>query len=412
MIAAKNLWLRITEPDSPPREIPVVEGMVFGRLPEIDCPLNDPKVSNRHAQVVRSGDGLAVEDLGSTNKTRIEEGPELSAGDRHRLTEGLAFWLGRTRLLVIRAAPASVVAPIEAPSPDVTLMARQMRDDERSRSGPAESGPIDEPTLDAPARSTAFSASSSRSQRTDEAEGRSGTEKLGGRTTIQVGGSAGGRSAEPGLVTPERVAPPRSRLVLASDGERRALDLQFPATEDAELVIGRSRNAGLPFTHVSVSASHARFVCKGPEVWFEDLGSTNGSSVDEVPVQPPQAVRLSSDQLLRLGSVECLFIRNADDRGLPIPEERYETALERLKRRGKLNEDEFRRSLVELGERRSHPGETLVLAGRITPAEWVEAIRGDRLSGPKRSGRPRALVFLLGVIIVLLVAYLAWSLWG
>ncbi|MGE3166685.1 MAG: FHA domain-containing protein [Planctomycetota bacterium] len=384
MIASPSLRFRITEPDCPPRDVPVVEGMVLGRLPEIDCTLNDPKVSNRHAQVVRLDEGLALEDLGSTNKTRIEDGPELGAGERCPLTEGLAIWLGRTRLEVVVGAPGPAVAPAEPPGPDVTLLARQLRDDER---GSMAAGG-EELTLEAPPRPK-----------------RPGDPVFHGLTTIQLpsasdpNASAAGRTARP--------SPARARIVLRNGAETRTHELEFPDSARAEIAVGRSRGAALSLLDPSVSANHARFVSDGTQILLEDLGSTNGSAVDDTPLEPSRPVALTADQLLRFGSVEAAFLR---DEGVPM--ERYELALDRLRARKRLSEAEHRHARIELGEGRSHPGETLMLAGKVTPAEWVEAVRGvhsGAFGGRRRRG-PRILA--LAVIIGLLLAYVAWTIWG
>ena len=45
--------------------------VVIGRLPECTVVLGDTNVSRRHAEVRRTGDGVVVTDLGSTNGTRV-----------------------------------------------------------------------------------------------------------------------------------------------------------------------------------------------------------------------------------------------------------------------------------------------------------------------------------------------------
>ncbi len=59
--------------------------VVVGRLPECDVVLNDPNVSRRHAELRRSGEGVVVTDLGSTNGTRVNGVPvrerQLASGD-------------------------------------------------------------------------------------------------------------------------------------------------------------------------------------------------------------------------------------------------------------------------------------------------------------------------------------------
>jgi hypothetical protein len=59
--------------------------LVIGRLPECDIVLNDSNVSRRHAELRRSGDGVFLTDLGSTNGTRVNGTPVreqiLASGD-------------------------------------------------------------------------------------------------------------------------------------------------------------------------------------------------------------------------------------------------------------------------------------------------------------------------------------------
>jgi pSer/pThr/pTyr-binding forkhead associated (FHA) protein len=73
---------------------PAQPGLTIGRA-ECDVDLNDPDVSRRHAVVRKVDDGLAVEDLGSTNGTfvndrRITGIAEVGAGDRIRF--GNTVW--------------------------------------------------------------------------------------------------------------------------------------------------------------------------------------------------------------------------------------------------------------------------------------------------------------------------------
>jgi hypothetical protein len=49
--------------------------LVIGRLPECEVVLNDSNVSRRHAELRRSGDGVFLTDLGSTNGTRVNGTP-------------------------------------------------------------------------------------------------------------------------------------------------------------------------------------------------------------------------------------------------------------------------------------------------------------------------------------------------
>jgi pSer/pThr/pTyr-binding forkhead associated (FHA) protein len=75
-------------------ERPAAPGLTIGRA-ETDVELNDPDVSREHAIVRRVDEGIAVEDLGSTNGTYVNDGrirgiAEVKAGDRVRF--GNTVW--------------------------------------------------------------------------------------------------------------------------------------------------------------------------------------------------------------------------------------------------------------------------------------------------------------------------------
>ena len=68
---------------------PVAGPVVIGRAPECDISVTAEEISRRHALVKPAGDGLSVEDLGSSNGTyinnrRVQQG-FLNAGDELRL---------------------------------------------------------------------------------------------------------------------------------------------------------------------------------------------------------------------------------------------------------------------------------------------------------------------------------------
>ena len=72
-----DLILRIQSPDQPPRTIKLLEGLSLGRDPGNRIVLQDPNVSSRHARIVKTAEGLAIEDLGSANLTRFSDGVAL-----------------------------------------------------------------------------------------------------------------------------------------------------------------------------------------------------------------------------------------------------------------------------------------------------------------------------------------------
>lgn len=73
--------------------------VVLGRADEVDVLVDDPYVSDLHAELVETDDGWAVRDLGSTNATflngaKVTQPTLVGAGDQIRL--------GKTRIEVRR----------------------------------------------------------------------------------------------------------------------------------------------------------------------------------------------------------------------------------------------------------------------------------------------------------------------
>ena len=68
-------------------EYGLIDGLTLGRGEAVDVRIEDPFASSRHARIVRQGDLLVLEDLGSTNGTFLNgeplRGPQpLHSGDR------------------------------------------------------------------------------------------------------------------------------------------------------------------------------------------------------------------------------------------------------------------------------------------------------------------------------------------
>ncbi len=68
-------------------EYDLLEGATLGRGDAVDIRIEDPYASSRHARIVRQGDLLVLEDMGSTNGTYLNgeplRGPQpLHPGDR------------------------------------------------------------------------------------------------------------------------------------------------------------------------------------------------------------------------------------------------------------------------------------------------------------------------------------------
>jgi Protein of unknown function (DUF3662)/FHA domain len=104
------------------------------------------------------------------------------------------------------------------------------------------------------------------------------------------------------------------RLVLSSDGSamagseaangiERAVPLLTPVT-----IIGRGHDANLRLSDPGVSRHHAQVELRSGGVYVEDLGSTNGTTLDGTPVTSPML--MSSGQRITIGSTVLVFLRD------------------------------------------------------------------------------------------------------
>ncbi len=87
--------------------------------------------------------------------------------------------------------------------------------------------------------------------------------------------------------------------------------------EPGQYIIGRTRRAQIVIVDATVSRRHARLVCAPGRVTLEDLGSSNGTRVNEQPISSPCNVRVGDH--IRFGYVACtlsaspLLLRASDE---------------------------------------------------------------------------------------------------
>ncbi|MGQ9663095.1 MAG: FHA domain-containing protein [Kiritimatiellia bacterium] len=74
--------------------------------------------------------------------------------------------------------------------------------------------------------------------------------------------------------------------------------------ERDEVIIGRSRDCDFQIPDTSVSSRHAAIRRTEKKYTLADLGSTNGTAVNDMPIQE---LRLNPRDVITLGSVELLF---------------------------------------------------------------------------------------------------------
>lgn len=71
--------------------------------------------------------------------------------------------------------------------------------------------------------------------------------------------------------------------------------------------VGRLDDNQFPLAEPSVSSHHCEIWAKGDDILIRDLGSTNGSFVNEKQVEPNKEATLRPGQVLRLGQVELRY---------------------------------------------------------------------------------------------------------
>jgi phosphoserine phosphatase RsbU/P len=82
-----------------------------------------------------------------------------------------------------------------------------------------------------------------------------------------------------------------------------------------EVIIGRATTAGLVVPDSSMSRHHARLFRRDGRWWVEDLGATNGTSLNDQPLVEPKA--LGTGDRIRLGGTVVRFAPAPDERTDP-----------------------------------------------------------------------------------------------
>ena len=74
------------------------------------------------------------------------------------------------------------------------------------------------------------------------------------------------------------------------------------------VIVGRSPSADIVIAAGYVSARHARFSLMGQNLFVEDLGSTNGTTVNGQPISDP--VALNNNDVVNVGDVSIRVRRS------------------------------------------------------------------------------------------------------
>jgi transcriptional regulator with GAF, ATPase, and Fis domain len=94
------------------------------------------------------------------------------------------------------------------------------------------------------------------------------------------------------------------RLLVTAEG----LFAYHPLPRQGEVQIGRSKDVEVPIDHESVSRRHA-VLRLGSEPTLEDLGSANGTTVDDRRLEPGQRAAVKPGDMIRVGQVVLMLQR-------------------------------------------------------------------------------------------------------
>jgi hypothetical protein len=110
-----------------------------------------------------------------------------------------------------------------------------------------------------------------------------------------------------GIVSEHNSAKTTELLLLATERQVHAFDL----SERSRVTIGRHESNDLPLTSRTVSTFHAEIIKQGDELVVRDLGSTNGTHVNECPID---SARVESGAQIRVGNhVLTVELKPLDD---------------------------------------------------------------------------------------------------
>lgn len=102
-----------------------------------------------------------------------------------------------------------------------------------------------------------------------------------------------------------------ANVILIAHPENRMLGTRYRVRPGSSIEIGRSPAAEISMPEVlSISRTHARLDHRGSEVVLEDLGSTNGTYVNDEPIEEPSVVH--SGDRFQVGAVHFKFLHERD----------------------------------------------------------------------------------------------------
>jgi predicted component of type VI protein secretion system len=176
--------------------------------------------------------------------------------------------------------------------------------------------------------------------------------------------------------------------------------------------VGRADHNTLAIHDNSVSSNHCEILVNGPEVIVHDLGSANGTFVDDVRVNKQCPVK--SGHVIRFGSVEARLELDPGTWEDSASEETAVFAMGRIMadQRRELNHPkptDVSATIVSTPE--SPPGDHTVMFAKPAPPPEAMPPRSTEPSEIPRWDSRKKTGIVMGVVVVGLIV-LFWILWG
>lgn len=180
----------------------------------------------------------------------------------------------------------------------------------------------------------------------------------------------------------------RARLVVDLSDADQNQPIQLHPLSRLSTLIGRDIRCDLSVEHPTISAEHCRITWRNGVPGVEECGSKNGTQVDGQPLKGEQARPIQQQEArLRLGDVECLFVRDPELDEEPAHARR----LAALREQGLIDEEQAAAAEREASQLGITPGEVLLKRGVLGLDQWH----------PPRATSSCLLLFLLLPLLML-----------
>ena len=270
----------------------------LGRHPENDIVLDDRTLSRFHARIERRQDRFVVVDLGAQNGVnlngaRIDRESELHAGDK--------IVLGRYTA-IFDAAPAAAVDVVDDAESSFIATSRRPQASPTARTGKAGRNGV--PVQPAQTKGRALDL--------DLDLDLPGS--LHENVKRRLAHHTSDLDVEPSSLPPLSAAPGAVKpvAVLLLNGEEVA---RYPI-EDKELIVGRSKSCEIVIGLLGLSRRHASIRRNGDGVTIADLGSQNGTWVNNERIEGPRTLR--HGDMVNFYDYTILFLEEGSERKIAV----------------------------------------------------------------------------------------------